>query len=245
MPSNPAQDKLFAGRNTGRPRLSDLPTDMLHYHPFAVPIVACPFCREMFEKAEETRCPVCGIDLLAFEKLPPAPHLLAEVDPEDGVPLAPEHERFRMAYLGRGRGAVVMLALVGLLLFFLPWVKLTLPYTAQISGFDLAHRLGWSWAGGVAWGVLVPTVASRRTIAQLRGARVAAAFLAGIPGMVVGILVAFPPHGGLIPVVFTYAWPLWCTVAASVAGVVLALRLGGRADDIAVDRGTSDGQALH
>jgi hypothetical protein len=246
MPSNPRKDKLFALPGTLDAAECPSRADMLDYHPFAVPIVACPFCREMFEKAEETRCPVCGIDLLAFEKLPPAPHLHAELDDlEDGVPLTPEHERFPLAYAGRGRAMVVALGFVGLLLFFLPWVRLTLPYTAQISGFDLAHRLGWSWAGGVAWGVLVPTVASRRTIAQLRGARVAAAFLAGIPGMVVGILVAFPPHGGLIPVVFTYSWPLWCTLAASVTGIVLALRLGGRADDIVVDRGTSEGQALH
>jgi hypothetical protein len=220
---------------------------MMHYAPFSVPIVACPFCREMFEKSEAKRCPVCGIDLLAFESLPPSPHALAELDPddEDGVPLAPEHEPFRALYPGRGRGPLVGLGLVGIALFFLPWVHLTLPYTALLSGFDLARRVGWSWAGGVAWTVLVPTVASRRTIAQLRGARVAAAFLAGIPGLTAAILVAFPPHGGIIPLVFTYGWPLWTTLAASLVGVGLAVRLGGRIDDIAVARGTSEGQAVH
>jgi hypothetical protein len=219
----------------------------MHYAPFAVPIVACPFCREMFEKDEARRCPVCGIELLAFERLPPAPHVLAELDPddEDGIPLAPEHEPFRATYLGRGRGALVLLGLIGMALFFLPWVRLTLPYTASLSGFDLARRVGWSWAGGVAWTVLVPTVASRRTIAQLRGARVAAGFLAAIPAMTTAILVAFPPHGGIIPVVFTYGWPLWASLAVSVAAVVFAVRLGGKVDDMAVARGTSEGQALH
>ena len=220
---------------------------MMNYAPLAVPIVACPFCREMFEKGEAKHCPVCGIDLLAFESLPPSPHALAELDEDDeaGVPLAPEHEPFRAAFLGRGRGALVALGLIGILLFFLPWVKLTLPYTAVLTGFDLARRNGMGWAAGVAWMVMVPTVASRRTIAQLRGARVAAGFLAAIPGMTAGILLAFPPHGGIIPVLFTFGWSIWATVVASAVAVGFAVRLGGRIDDIAVQRGTSEGQALH
>jgi hypothetical protein len=218
---------------------------MMHYASLAVPIVACPFCREMFEKAEAKRCPVCGIELQSFETLPASPHLLAELDDEDGVPLAPEHEPFKVGYLGRGRAALVGLGLAGIALFFLPWIHLTLPYIASLTGFDLARRSGMPWACGVAWAVLVPTVASRRTIAQLRGARVAAGFLAAIPGMTAGILVAFPPRAGILPVRFDYAWPLVATAVASLVAVVCAVRLGGRVDDIAVARGTSTGQALH
>src|SRR5215472_6303561 len=57
------------------------------YHAL-VAIVACPFCREMFEEGEAERCPVCGMQLQPFEKLPPSPHALAEVD-EDGIPYEP------------------------------------------------------------------------------------------------------------------------------------------------------------
>ena len=33
-------------------------------------LLACPFCREMFQKDEQTNCPLCGMSLVAFEKLP-------------------------------------------------------------------------------------------------------------------------------------------------------------------------------
>jgi hypothetical protein len=217
---------------------------MMHYPPLVVPIVACPFCREMFEKAEAKSCPVCGIALEAFESLPASPHVLAELG-EDGVPFAPENERFRASYVGRGRGALVAIALVGLALFFLPWIRLTVPYIDSLSGFDLAHRIGWPWAAGVAWGVIVPTVGSRRTIAELRGARVAAGFLAAVPGLTAAILITFRPPHGLVPIRFTYAWPMGATVLFSLLAVVLSVRLGGRVDDMAVDRGRSIGQPLH
>ena len=217
---------------------------MSPYPAFAVPIVACPFCREMFDKAEAKSCPVCGISLEAVERLAPSPHVLAELA-EDGVPFEPEHEPYRPLYLGRGRGLLIVLGLAGVALFLSPWIRLTLPYIDTLSGFDLGHRIGWPWAAGVAWGVLVPTVASRRTIAQLRGARVAAGFLAAIPGVTATILLAFPPPHGIVPLRFSHAWPLGATLAASVLAVLVAARLGGRVDDIAVTRGTSDGHALH
>ncbi len=214
------------------------------YAAAAVAIVACPFCREIFEKGEEKRCPVCGIELEAFERLPPSVHTDAELE-EGGVPLAPEHERLPWTHAGRGRGALVLLAILGLVLFFLPWVHLTLPYIDSRTGFDLSKRIGWSWGAAVAWVVLIPTIASRRTIAELRGARVAAGFLSAVPGLTATILLVFPPHGGLIPVRFTWGWAVWATLATSVAAVAASLALGGRVDDIRVARGSSQGRPLH
>jgi hypothetical protein len=208
----------------------------------AVAIVACPFCREMFEEGEATACPICGVGLKALEKLPPSHDALAE-DP--GIPLAPEQELLPASYLGRNKGLLSLAGLLGIALFFLPWVHVTLPDLYTFSGFDLARRLGWSWAAGVAWVVLLPTVMSRRTIMQLRGARVAAAFLSAIPAVTIAVLLARPPHGGLVPVRFTYDWPLFATLVVSIVATALAIGLGGRLDDIEVARGTSRGQDLH
>jgi hypothetical protein len=206
-------------------------------------LLACPFCREMFEEGEAKACPVCGMELAQFDKLPPS---LDAIHDEGGVPLAPELELLPWAYLGRGKGPLVVLGTLGVILFFLPWVQLTLPYIDAKSGFDLAHqRIGWLWAAFVGWTVLIPTVLSRRNIAQLRGARVAAAFLSAIPAVAVTILLSKPPHGGIVPVRYTWDWPVYAMLAVSLTAIAVALRLGGRADDIKVTRGTSQGQHLH
>ena len=206
-------------------------------------LLACPFCREMFEEGEAKACPVCGMELTKFEKLPPS---LDAIHDEGGVPLAPELELLPWTYLGRGKGPLVVLAAIGVVLFFLPWVQLTLPYIDAKSGFDLAHqRIGWLWAAFVGWTVLIPTVLSRRSIVQMRGARVAAAFLSAIPAVSVAILLARPPRGGLIPVRYTWDWPIYAMLAVSLLAIAFAVRLGGRVDDIKVARGTSKGQHLH
>ncbi len=208
-----------------------------------VALLACPFCREMFEEGEAKTCPVCGMELTAFDKLPLSHDALHD---EAGVPTLPELEPLAWHDLRRWKGVSVAVGILGVVTFFLPWVHLTLPYISSKSGFDLAHeRIGWLWACCAAWMVLVPTVASRRTIAHLRGARVAAAFLSAIPGIAVAILLARPPRSGLVPVRYTWEWPIYAVVALSLLGVVAAFRLGGRVDDIVVRKGTSKGQVVH
>jgi hypothetical protein len=209
-----------------------------------VPLEACPFCRDLFETGEAAHCPTCGIALAPVAKLPPSPTLRHETDEWD-EDLGPEHDRLAWSYMRRGRGAAFFLSLAGVGLFLLPWIHMTLPYTAELSGWDLARRMGWSWGAFVAWVVLGPTVASRRTIAELRGARVAAVFLAAIPAVTAGILLAFPPHGGLTPVHIQFAWPIYATVALSVAAILVGLRLGGRVDVLVAKHGTSVGETLH
>jgi hypothetical protein len=216
---------------------------LIHY-PRAVPLVACPFCRDLFETQEASHCPTCGIALASVAKLPPSPTLRHEAD-DWGEDLGPEHDRFAWTFLGRGRGLIVLLSLVGTALFLLPWIDMTLPYTARLSGWDLARRSGWAWGALVAWVVLAPTVASRRTIAQLRGARVAAPFLAAIPAVTAGILLALPPKSGLIPVRIQFDWPIYATVLVSLLALVAGVRLGGRLDVLVAKRGTSAGETLH
>jgi hypothetical protein len=196
----------------------------------------------MFERDERQTCPHCEVPLASFEKLPPSYDATLE---DDGIPVEPQHEPLRMTDMRRGKGATTILALAGLALFFAPWVRVTLPDEAVFSGFDLARRLGWSWAACCAWVVLVPTVLSRESIAQLRGARVIATFLAAIPAVTVAILLARTPHRDLVPVRFAWMWPMYATLLVSAAATLVSLRLGGRIDDVKVTRGSSRGQILH
>lgn len=207
-----------------------------------VGLIACPFCREMFEEGEAKKCPVCEMPLAQLHKLPPS---LDAMHDEAGVPTAPELELMPLTYLGRGKAPLAVVGLIGLGLFFFPWVQMTLPYIAAKSGFDLAKNIGWLWSCLAAWCVLVPVTLSRRSIAQMRGARVAAAFLSAFPGISAAILLLKPPHGALFKIVYAFQWPIYSTLAVSLVAIVLSLRLGGSARDIKVARGSSVGQHLH
>jgi hypothetical protein len=206
-----------------------------------VALLACPFCREMFAPGERDVCPVCGVPLVAARDLRPS---RAAAEDEDAP--EPEWEPLPVTEVRRGRGALALLSILGLAAFFAPWVHLTMPEVVDYSGFDIARRLGWAWAVGVAWFVLLPVVVSRRSIMQMRGARVAAAFLAAIPGVAAALLLARPPHGAHgVPLRFAFAWGLHGTLALSAIAVVVAVGFGGRLDDIRLRRGTSAGQTVH
>jgi hypothetical protein len=150
-----------------------------------------------------------------------------------------------LTYVGRGKAPIAVLGLIGLGLFFVPWVQMTLPYIAAKSGFDLAKNIGWLWSCLAAWCVLVPTVLSRRSIAQMRGARVAAAFLSAFPGISAAILLLKPPHGAVYTIKYSFDWPIYATLIVSLLAVAFSLRLGGSTRDIKVSRGSSVGQHLH
>jgi hypothetical protein len=211
-----------------------------------VALVACPFCREAFPRpargARGGECPVCGVTLVAFGALPKDGG-----EPEDeAAEDEPAWEPLPMRYAGRGRGALAVAAALGLAAFAAPWIHMTMPDVMTYSGIDIARRLGWAWAAGVAWFVLVPIVVSRRSIMQMRGARVAVAFLAAIPGTTAALLLARPPHGARgVPLQFSFAWGLYATLALSVVAAAFAVAFGGRVDDIRVRKGSSSGQVVH
>jgi hypothetical protein len=195
----------------------------------------------MFEAGEAKECPVCGMALVAFEKLP----ISQETHDEFGLPKDPLHEPLPWTYFGRMRGALALVALVGLVVFFLPWIHQTLPEDYELSGFLLARRLGWVWGAGVGWLVLVPTVLSRRTIMQLRGARVAAAFLSATSLVACANLFFFPPHGVHYKPHFVYEPAFFATAAISLVAIVLSIKLGGTIDDVRVRRGNVSGETIH
>ncbi len=205
-------------------------------------LLACPFCRELFPRGERQTCPVCGVALVAADKLPPSDDALSE----DGVVRQPEWELLPFTYLRRGRGPLALLAILGLVAFFLPWISETMPDIVSYSGFALARRLGWAWGAGVGWFVLFPVVLTRRTIMHMRGARVAVSFLAAVPGVTAALLLAHTPHARYgIPLRFSFDIGLFATIAFSLLAVAIGLFFGGKVDDIAVRRGTSAGQVVH
>jgi hypothetical protein len=149
------------------------------------------------------------------------------LEPEPELPF--EHREFAFRDFGRGRGALLLLAVLGLAAFFCPWVAVHRPEDMVLRGFDLARgRAGWLWGGAVGFFVLLPLLWTRRTVARLMGARVIATFLAATTWLEIAVLVAFPPRRGLIPIELEWRWGLYLSAAVSLAATAVALRLGGR-----------------
>jgi hypothetical protein len=186
-------------------------------------LLACPFCRETFRPERARQCPSCGLALRPVDELPP--ELDASLDDE---PIAPEDEVLAWTYPQRGRGALALLALLGIAAFFLPWAHETMPERVTLSGAGLARHLGWVWAPFVAWFVMLPLVVSRRTIRRMRGARVAVCFLAGMALVTVAVRVLFPPPvQRLDPHVLEWGVGLWATGVIAVASIAVGLGFGG------------------
>jgi hypothetical protein len=209
----------------------------------------------MFPKGEQSQCPLCGVDLAPVSKLPAREADAEDEDDFEGeknrIPLAPQDEVLPWTYLGRGRGALLALCVLGLLAFAQPWVHMFAPDKITLTGIDIARRTGLTWAAGVGWFTLLPVVLSRRTIRKMRGARLAAAILGAIPAVSALSLLAVPPgaaqvRGLTVQLRFEWGWGIFATVALGVlAALVASLVFGGRMDDIAVSRGSSAGETLH
>jgi len=89
-------------------------------------LVGCPFCRELFPEEESEHCPVCGMALRPVEKLPPSYEARVAMAAELAQ-IAPEDRTLSLFYWKRGRAALAVIAVLGLVAFFQPWVMLTLP----------------------------------------------------------------------------------------------------------------------
>jgi hypothetical protein len=217
-------------------------------------LVGCPFCRELRPSEEGRQCSVCGVELVPIERLP----LSYERRAEAAAALAatpPEHRPLPVWFLGRGRGALTGLAVLGLAAFFVPWVHLEKPADLWLSGFDLARqRAGWFWGGAVGWFVLLPVVVTRRTVAEMRGVRIVAATFPALTLIEAIVLVLNRPTGSrFVPVEFSWAWGLYASAVVSALGVLFGLRFGGAVDRAAtgadpnevVCEGSSEGRVLH
>ena len=208
-------------------------------------LIACPFCHELFSKGEAKECPSCGLALTDLAKIPMSHDALAEDD--FGIPTEPHLEALPWLAARRGRGLLVAGALLGFVAFFAPWVNMTAPEIRVLSGAALAKHSGWIWGAFVAWFVLLPMTISRRSIDQMRGARVAAAFLSAIPIITTSILWLMPPRPRYVPIRFEWGWGLYATWILGILATITAIRFGGRIDDIKVARGglSRRGETLH
>ena len=205
-------------------------------------LIACPFCHELFAKGEAKECPACGLRLTDLSKLPMSHDAMAE-DDDFGIPIQPHLEELPWFEVRRGRGILMVGAVLGFIAFFAPWVNMSSPEIRLLSGADLARRSGWIWGAVVAWFVLLPMMITRRSIDQMRGARVAAAFLSAVPVITTTILWLMPPHARYVPIRFVWGWGLYTTWILGLIATAVSVRLGGRLDDISVSRGSLAGRA--
>lgn len=206
-------------------------------------LVACPFCRQMFPGNEAKSCPDCGIGLEDMAKLPPSYDAQLEY-PEE--PLPPHMEPLPWAYPGRNRAVLLVIAVLGLLAFFAPWIRESVPDVRELSGRDLAEAGSYYWAPGVAWFVMIPLVVTRRSIHRMRGARFAMGFLAAIVLTTVGARFGFTPTSSkLRPAHWEWMWGLYATGILSVAGLIAAIGFGGRVDDLPTKQPRRGDETLH
>jgi hypothetical protein len=218
--------------------------------------MACPFCRELFPQGEADACPECGVSLESLANLPPSLDAMAD-ELEEGQVTPPEHRELPWSYFGRGRGALLVLAVLGLVAFFSPWVVLTAPNEITMSGFDLARgRAGWLWGGAVGWFIMLPLVWTRRTIAKMRGVRIVTVAFAALTAIEVGMMLSLPPQSSrLRPVELAWGFGIYLSGAVSLVAVAVAARFGGRIDDLPAmpwqdgrgrrRRDSSAGETLH
>jgi hypothetical protein len=189
-------------------------------------LVACPFCRQMFAAGEAQTCPECGLGLSPLSKLP-ASHDAQMEEPDEPVPA--DMQPLPWTYAGRGRALLFGLAACGLIAFFMPWVRELAPEIGELSGFDIARKLPWTWASAVAWFVMIPLVISRRSISKMRGARVAVGFLAGIVLTVVCVRLGVAPSSSRFrPVRLEWTYGIWATGLLSITTLIAAGLFGGK-----------------
>jgi hypothetical protein len=178
-----------------------------------------------------------------------------EAELEEPVPaLLPEDEPLAWNAFGRGRGALLALSLLGLCLFFSPWVEVIKPDNVVRSGYDLARgRAGWLWGGACGYLVLLPLTFTRRTVARLRGVRLVCVLLASLTLCEASMLMLLPPRGhALVPVAIEWRWGLYASALVSLLATVVGARLGGALPPLASEAGKPaaprlqrDGQTLH
>jgi hypothetical protein len=193
--------------------------------------------------------------LRPLAQLPPS-HDVRAAEALDWQRTAPQDRTLPWFYFARGRGVLLIIGLLGLASAFLPWVNLTKPHIATLSSVDLMRSRGF-WFGGalVAWLVMVPLVATRRSVTRMRGVRIILCFFALTPVCQALMLYLNAPSSKLVPVEFSWGFGFVANAVLGLCAVPFAATFGGRIDDLPADLGkelvpfadseSSDGQTLH
>lgn len=142
-------------------------------------ILFCPFCRECFEG--EARCPEHDLALVAFADLPKTLEDLAAELPRDDEDLSAFDGRF-------GRGWVALGAALMFVSFAMRFVNITVQGSmAGFSGFEAAAgRAPNLWTVPFVASLLVAILVRRRSLAKMRGARLAVMLLGLAPLFALG-----------------------------------------------------------
>ena len=139
-------------------------------------VLFCPFCAEPFEGL--TRCPTHDLELVPFREL-------ARVRVQD------DEARVPVLSLGMGRGALIAGALLTLIAFLCPLVRLSGQIELSNTLEDLATgRAPRLWLVPAAALATLSIVVRRRTPVGMRGARLALCLLALLPAVVVAVTVS-------------------------------------------------------
>jgi len=156
----------------------------------------------------------------------------AALDAHEAV--APEEEDLGWLYLERGRGALLMLSIAGLLVFaFAPWLEERAPEIQTLTGLQFARVLPWLWAGGVGWVTLFVLVLTRRSVYQMRSSRLAVALMAAMVLSTVALRLALPvPVIRYVPRRFSWGWGLYGAGALSLLALAYAWTFGGKPEDL-------------
>lgn len=168
----------------------------------------------------------------------------------------PEDRPLPWTFAGRGRGALIAIAVLGFASVFGPWIQLTKPSLLTLTGFELMRTRGF-WFGGafVCWLVMLPLVASRRTVRAMIGVRIILCFMAATPVCQALLLYVNAPTTKLVPVAYTWGWGFFANALLGLIAIPIAAKFGGPIDDLPADLGkelapsaeseTSEGQTLH
>ncbi len=196
-------------------------------------LLSCPFCRELFTDDEGPACPDCELPLVPLHDLPLSLEGQAEVAATRGSVDPPQDQRLSAFYFGRGKGALTLIAGLGLALFFAPWVKLERPDEIALSGLDLAtSNAPWLWGGAIGFFLLIPLVLSRRSVSEMVGVRVICAFFALLTVGEVAMLLLNPPNThGYFSSGLEYTWGLYLSGLVASIGVAVGAGLGGSLKD--------------
>ena len=201
-------------------------------------LLCCPFCRELFTGDDDVElCPECGVDLVSFQSLAPSPEAQLELEAlEAATPLAMRTRPFWD--FGRGRGLLLICALLGLASYALPWFSQSSPETRVLTGFQLArHHVGWLWGGAIGWFILIPLLLTRRTIAAMRGVRMISAVFASMTALEVLVFVNMTAsRQNHVLVQFAWEWGTWVSSFVSAVGTCAALTLGGSMPEVPAAR---------